>query len=126
MTELDHTPEFPREYVDFAENVMKQFSRAVTTTKLRGFLAMLMEVYTTEVTRTDPALCQKSLAGLQMVRIRIAYECGRDWELKRFAEKAHLLPWLKAIGDSREKCLNYIHYMEALVAYHRFYGGRES
>ena len=36
------------------------------------------------------------------------------------------MAWLKAIGDSREKAIHYIHYLEAIVAYHRFFGGREN
>ena len=38
---------------------------------------------------------------------------------------AELIPYLKDIGTSREKLMNYFHYMEALVAYHKFYGGKE-
>ena len=62
----------------------------------------------------------------QMARIRIAYECGRDRGTREFVEAAHLLPWLKDIGNSRTNALRYVHYLEAIVAYHRFFGGREN
>lgn len=53
------------------------------------------------------------------------YEAGRDKDVKYFLEVAKLVEYLKDIGTSRAKLLNYFHYMEALVAYHKFYGGKE-
>lgn len=61
-----------------------------------------------------------------MMRIRTAYEAGRDDTVKTFVEKARLLQYMKGIGSSREDLIRFAHYMEALVAYHRFYGGREA
>lgn len=119
-------PAFPAEYVDFAEKIMREQYRKITTSKLRNFLSLLMDVYNTETLRTAQALCPESATALQLARIRIAYECGRDRGTKEFVEAANLLPWLKAIGTSREKAIEYTHYMEALVAYHRFFGGREN
>ena len=118
--------DFPKDYVDFAENLMKYNSRKITTSKLRNILSMLMEVYNTEMLRTEAVISPESAVKLQMARIRMAYECGRDRNTKEFVESAYLLPWLKAIGDSREKAIHYIHYLEAIVAYHRFFGGREN
>ena len=117
---------FPKDYVDFAENLMGDCYRKITTSKLRNLLSLLMDVYNTESLRTEETISPESAVKLQMARIRMAYECGRDRNTKEFVEAAYLLPWLKAIGDSREKTLHYIHYLEAIVAYHRFFGGREN
>lgn len=117
---------FPENYVDFAETLMQTSFRSITTSKLRNILSMLMDVYNVEVLRTEEAITRDSEVKLQMARIRIAYECGRDSNTKQLVEAARLLPWLKAVGKSREKAIAYIHYVEALVAYHRYYGGRES
>lgn len=118
---------FPKDYVDFAENLMRSNSRSITTSKLRNLLSLLMDVYNTEVLRTEETITQENAVKLQMARIRMAYEYGRGerWT-KEFINAANLLPWLKEIGDSREKLLHYVHYLEALVAYHRFFGGREN
>ena len=43
--------------------------------------------------------------------------------MKNLVEKAELLAYLKGIGNSREAFLRYAGYLEALTAYHRFYGG---
>lgn len=119
-------PDFPDDYVDFAEKLMKEKSRLITTSKLRNILSLLMDVYNTEMLRTEDTICEDSVVRLQMARIRIAYECGRDRTTREFVDAAHLLPWLKAIGNSRSQAIRYVHYLEAIVAYHRFFGGREN
>ena len=100
--------------------------KKITTSKLRNILSLLTDVYNTETLRTEEALCPESITALQLARIRIAYECGRDRNTKEFVEAANLLPWLKAVGNSRKKAIEYTHYLEAIVAYHRFFGGREN
>lgn len=120
------TPAFPKDYVDFAEKLMEEQCRKITTSKLRNILSLLMDVYNVETLRTEQTLCPESVTQLQLARIRIAYECGRDRNTKDFVEAANLLPWLKAVGDSREKAIQYTHYLEAIVAYHRFFGGKEN
>ena len=37
-----------------------------------------------------------------------------------------LLEYLKGVGDSREAMIQFAHYVEALVAYHRYLGGRDN
>lgn len=119
----------PSDYVDHAEVVMSEHYKKVTTSKLRNILSLFMDVYNTEILRNDAKLTDEDVANIQMARIRVAYECGRDLntrEFREFVEEADLLPYLKNIGDSREKAIQYIRYLEALVAYHRFFGGREN
>lgn len=122
----NHPQDFPKNYVDFAETLMKEQYRKITTSKLRNILSLLMDVYNTELLRTEDTIAPESEVKLQMARIRIAYECGRDRNTKEFVEASNLLPWLKAIGKSREQAIRYTHYLEAIVAYHRFFGGREN
>ena len=129
----DHPPrpkqtakEFPADYVDEAEKIMQENYRKITTSKLRNLLSLLMDVYNTETLRMEETISEESAVKLQMARIRMAYECGRDRNVKEFVEAAHMMPWLKDIGKSREKAIRYVHYLEAIVAYHRFFGGREN
>ena len=60
-----------------------------------------------------------------LIRMRMLYEAGRDQDVKIFVEKTKLIEYLKGIGNSRSSFIDYAHYLEALVAYHRYYGGRE-
>lgn len=119
----------PEDYIDRADTVMRELSeqrQSITTSKIRNLLSLVSGIYDVERLRTEQTLTKESIAGIGMMRIRTAYECGRDKDTKLFVEKARLLQYLKGIGDSREDLIAFAHYMEALVAYHRFYGGKES
>ncbi|MCC8090876.1 MAG: type III-A CRISPR-associated protein Csm2 [Oscillospiraceae bacterium] len=121
----------PADYVDAAEKVIQKVIQAdvglITTSKLRNLLSLFVDVYNTENLLTGDELQPASVNALTMARIRMLYEAGRDRvKVKKFIEAADLLPYLKDIGKSRTKMINYYHYLEALVAYHKYYEGREN
>lgn len=128
-TVTNTTPlELPDDYVDQAERVMQQLVQnrvQLTTSKLRNILSRISNIYNAEVDRTDDELLPESENSLQMVRIRIAYECGRENAVKQFVEEAKLLRYIKSVKSSRIKFIHFARYMEALVAYHRFFGGKD-
>lgn len=119
----------PEDYVDAADAVMQQLSQSnakggkLTTSKLRNILTLVSDIYNTENRRRDTAISSESAAKLQMLRIRVLYEAGREQSVKKFVETSKLLAYIKGIDKNRENMLRFCHYMEALVAYHRFYGG---
>ena len=117
---------FPGDYLEFADTLMQQQCKNITTSKLRKILSLFMDVYNTENLRTDEAIAQENVTRLQLAKIRLVYECGREKEVKAFAEDAYLFHWLKEAGTSREMVLRYIHYLEALVAYHRYHNEGEN
>ncbi len=45
---------------------------------------------------------------------------------KEFVEKTKLLEYLKWIGNDRKRLIRFTRYMEALVAFHRYFGGKET
>lgn len=117
----------PEDYVDLAEKIMAEQYRNITTSKLRNFLALISDIYNVEKLSKDKDISEQSLAKLNMMRVRVAYECGRDGKnLKNFVLTAKLLNYIKGIGTDRSRLINFAHYLEALVAYHRYYGGREN
>ena len=119
----------PDDYIDRADAIMRDMSTQrpmITTSKIRNLLSLVSGIYDTERLRTEPVLTKESIAGIGMMRIRTAYEAGRDSATKVFVEKTHLLQYLKGIGTDREDLIAFAHYMEALVAYHRYYGGKEA
>lgn len=119
----------PDDYIDRADAIMREMSGqrpVITTSKIRNLLSLVSGIYDAERLRTEPELTKESIAGISMMRIRTAYEAGRDPATKVFVEKAHLLQYLKGIGIGREDLIAFAHYMEALVAYHRYYGGKEA
>lgn len=130
----------PDDYVGEAENVMtklkylintKNRNTKITTSKIRSILSMVSEIYNfetynfeTRCKQIDNKLHEKSLMNLQLLRIRLVYESGRNpYDIGVFIEKSHLIDYLLDVKDNRQKFFNYAHYVEALVAYHRFFGG---
>ena len=119
----------PEDYVDAAEAVMRRLaanSRKITTSKIRNLLSLVSDIYNVENLRDAPELLPESKNALTMLRIRVVYEAGREQTVKEFIVEAKLLEYIKGIGADREKLIAFAHYMEALVAYHRYLiGGRE-
>lgn len=119
--------ELPEEFVQKAEDVMIKVSRKITTSKLRGIYSLVSKIYNVENIRTENDLLPESMDTIQMIRIRIVYEAGRDESkgVRAFIDESHILNYLKDIGNSRTKFIKFARYMEALVAYHKFCGGRD-
>jgi CRISPR-associated protein Csm2 len=119
-------------YVDTAETVVGQLRKdkkgkniRLTTSKIRNILAMVSEIYNEVIHEKGEKLSGKSQERIQYLRLRITYEAGRDDDVKDFVDKSELLQMLKKIGNNKEEFLLFCRYLEALVAYHRFYGGRD-
>ena len=117
-------------YVDEAEhviNVLKSGDRngrlSLTTSKIRNLLSMTAELYTAAQQQRGETLSAEIQGRVQYLRMRVAYEAGRDMTVKIFVEKAELLELLKDIQSDRKKLLLFCRYMEALIAYHRYSGG---
>ena len=66
-----------------------------------------------------------SWARVASPTMKFAYQAGRDRKVKAFVEKANLMGELENIGESREKAILFCKYMESLVAYHKYHGGRD-
>ena len=53
------------------------------------------------------------------------YEAGRETAVKKFVEEAQLIEQIDKIKTDRKRLILFCHYMEALVAYRKFLGGRD-
>lgn len=121
--------------VDRAEDVIKSlrvknkngdFELKLTTSKIRNILAMTSELYNEVQRLRGNELTDELYSRVKYLKMRIAYEAGRDEKaVKPFVQKAQLMEELDRIGKSKDKLLTFCTYMEALVAYHRYYGGRD-
>lgn len=122
----------PLDYVDEAERVMNALKTdgngqiQVTTSKIRSIHALSIDIYNKENLRREDELLPDSRLKLMRMRVHIVYDAGREPKVKAFVQKAHLLEYIKGIGNSRTAMIRFAHYMEALVAYHRFLGGKEN
>lgn len=119
--------EVPENYVDCAEKVMEKDSKNITTSKLRNLMSLLVDAFNVENRRTEESITPQSQAALLQMRVRLAYEYGRGNDrFKDFLKHSKLQEYLKGAGSHRQKFINLFHYVEALVAYHKYYGGREN
>lgn len=50
---------------------------------------------------------------------------AREPKVNEFVQKAQILDILKEIKQSKKNYLLFSRYMEALIAFHRYYGGRD-
>lgn len=119
----------PEDYVDQAEKIMRNLmvdSKSITTSKIRNLQSLVIEIYNKENIRTDEKLQPESVGKINLMRVRVAYECGRDPKVRTFVEQTKLLEYLKGISTDRADLIRFMHYMEALVAYHRYLGGKEN
>ena len=118
----------PEDYVDEAERIMRSLmsgGKTVTTSKIRNLLSLVTDIYNEENIRTEEKLLPESIVKLNLMRVRVAYECGRDDTVKSFVAQTNLLEYLKGISTDRADLIRFAHYMEALVAFHRYFGGKE-
>lgn len=59
------------------------------------------------------------------LKVSIAYQAGRDATVKDFVDKARLIGYIDGIGKDIQRYKMFAKYVEALVAYHKYYGGRD-
>ena len=118
----------PEDYVDEAERIMRSLMsqpKKVTTSKIRNLLSLVTDIYNEENIRTDEKLLPESIVKLNLMRVRVAYECGRDDTVKNFVAQTNLLEYLKGISTDRADLIRFAHYMEALVAFHCYFSSKE-
>ena len=97
----------------------------VTTSKIRNLLAMTADIYNQVLTYTSEKLDDEICGRIEYLRIRFIYECGREPKVKAFVKQAEILEILKEIRQSKKNYLLFSKYMEALIAFHKYYGGKE-
>ncbi len=123
-------------YVDTAEQVIIKLKDKkdrngrtvpmVTTSKLRNLLAMAADIYNVIINRQEETLDGEIRSRIEYLRVRFLYEAGREPAVKDLVEEAGVMEVLKGINGSRKQYLLFHRYMEALVAFHRYYGGRDN
>ena len=129
-----------KDKVDLAEKVMKDLSSAkdrrgnqsmVTTSQIRRFLTAVntvtgkVEQYQNETGKADK-LTPELAAQVKFLKVKLAYQVGRgDLKIKSFAKEADLMAAIDSIGEDAKKYEEFARYVEALVAFHKYYGGKD-
>lgn len=132
------------EVADKAQKVMKELKDSadrdrksmVTTSQIRKFLTAVntitekVNVFRIQNPGEAEKLPEDLQAEIKYLKIKMAYQIGRNnskWgnPVKDFADKADLMKEIDDIKDSVKAYQVFAKYMEALVAFHKFYGGRD-
>ena len=125
--------------VDLAQEVMKKLSAVkdrgnpsmVTTSQIRRFLTAVntvtgkVEQYQNE-TGDLGKLSADLAAQVKFLKVKLAYQIGRQGRfVADFAKEADLMAAIDSIGDDVKKYEEFARYVEALVAFHKYYGGKD-
>jgi CRISPR-associated protein Csm2 len=113
------------DFASYAENVITKLEKdrngtpKLKTNQIRNILALIS------------VICDKKFEDIQnnlkMIKVKIAYAIGRDKKdgklgTEDFNNKSHIYEFISLI-KSQEDFKLYCNYMEALVSYHKYYGG---
>lgn len=118
-------------YVDDAEKVIKYLMKCgykLTTSKIRNILAMTADIYNQILDTSEPHndnLSDELNDKINYLRIKCIYEAGREKDVKAFIDASKIAEQIQNIKGSKAKFIQFNHYMEALVAYHRYLGGQD-
>ena len=115
-------------YVGKAESVITALigrKELLTTSKIRKLLAILSEIYTDARHDGKKELSDEIKSRIQYFKMRFVYEAGREKTVKAFWEAAQIEKQIDKSGNSKKELILFCHYMEALVAYRKFLGGKD-
>lgn len=98
----------------------------LTTTKIRNLLSLLNVIQQLVKEEAAEKITDETFGKIQYFKMRCAYEAGRDSAVDDFIEKSNMMDYIDKINRSKKNFEIFFHYVEALVAYHRYYGGRNN
>lgn len=115
-------------YVKNAEEVIKSLNKpdergkitVITSSQIRNLLILVNELYSMIELDKSEKLSDEIISHAQYVKMKIAYNAGREPSVKSFVKNSHIMEYIDGIGDSRNNLMLVCHYMEALVAYHKY------
>lgn len=124
-----------KNYVKKAENTIDELKdlrnknnkpiQIATTSQMRNILAMSADIYNRVMVNNGDKLTDEIVGLIEYLKIRIVYEAGRDDKVKYLVEKSEMLQIIDEINGSKKNFILFNHYLEALIAYRKFKGGKE-
>ena len=122
--------------VDAAEKVINHLEKdkngniALTTSQIRKFLTAInfiknkVDLYIAH-NRDANELSSELAAEIKFLKVNLLYQAGRAQAVKHFMEISNLGAIIVAVGKDIKKFQRLCKYVEALVAYHKFMGGKD-
>lgn len=134
-------------YLDHAEQVIKELqaeNAMITTSQIRNILANISDIYNVvQRAKHSGDLPSEVRSKIRELTMHCYYAAGREEKVKKFFLRSSLFMNLKGILEAssetnkempetlrnvgeKERFLLLHKYMESLVAFQRFYGGKDS
>ena len=115
-------------YVDLAQKVIDKHyqmkGKTITTNQIRNFLELTNELREQLRTGHVEKLDADMMSQVQYIKLRLIYAAGRDEGdngVFKFMQCSSLIECLDTVGDSPQQYLLICKYLEALIAYHKWY-----
>lgn len=115
---LLHEDRRGNQVIDLKTNQIRKVLTAVNA------LTGRIDVFKAKNGQTD-VLSDELAAEVKYLKVKLVYQAGRERAVKEFTRDANLIRRIDSVGTSISKYEEFAHYVEALVAYHKFYGGRD-
>lgn len=127
-------------YVDQAEEIMREWSKEarprqnvfpMSTSQIRQVLSRANEIqnriirYEMDNAKAGDELPKEIVDKILSMRVKLVYQAGRENAVKEFVKRTKIDKRLAEVGNSASKFKNFFSYLEALVAFHRYYGGKD-
>ncbi|MBS5425955.1 type III-A CRISPR-associated protein Csm2 [Phascolarctobacterium succinatutens] len=102
----------------------------VTTSQIRKFLTAVnvvrnkVDLYKAK-NKGAESLSKELTADIKFLKVNLLYQAGRTDAVKQFMTVSKLNVIIDSIGDSLARFVKFTKYVEALVAYHKFLGGKD-
>lgn len=123
---MEETKKTKASYVDVAEKVMEKLSKEknfITTSQIRTLLSMTADIYNEVINYPNEELNERLKGRIDYLRVNFIYQASRDGNegVRELLEQARVLKLLKGVNGSKKKYIVFNRYMEALVAFHKYY-----
>ncbi|WP_314796325.1 type III-A CRISPR-associated protein Csm2 [uncultured Selenomonas sp.] len=106
-------------------------TNGLTTNQIRKFLTAV-NTLTNKITlyrhqqEQTRALSEDLAKEVRFLKVKLAYQVARGNKgVKRFAEDTRLKEYIDMVGTDLKEYMAFAQFIEALVAYHKFYGEKE-
>ena len=117
---------------EIVNELMKQGRGRIylTTSQIRKILSATnlitnkIKIYQVESDFLTDKLPQDIIDEINYLRIRILYQAGRERNVKEFVKIAELDKRLKELKGSIKNYLEFNRFIEGIVAYHKYNGGK--
>lgn len=126
MLDINEAKDFVKNNL-FRKNMKNELTSQISASQIRKFLSAVNKINNKiRYQNNDDILSEDIVAEIAYMRIQFAYIVGKNKgnkELEKLHEK--LDNAMANIKNSKSNFINFAKYVEAIVAYHKFYGGRD-